>query len=75
MSKTDKTRPLRVRMKEHEPHFPRLVVDQDWGRYPWWRGELRCSCRMCHGCDWAKADNRKRRYEGRRQARNGADDE
>ena len=60
MSRTDKTDPVAVK-KAQLPE----------GADIYWRPEFGCgrSCKHCYGW-WAKADDRRRRQEGRRQARN-----
>lgn len=70
MSKTDKTRPWRVRKEEHKVVRPRMSTDsQDYRTYKWWLGELRCGCPMCNDQDGRKEQARKERYAGRREAR------
>lgn len=69
MSKTDKTKPYHLKQEEYRNHFPR--TQDDWPRtyraYQWWRGVFRCSCDMCS--QYAKEEGKKRRREGKREAR------
>ena len=87
MSKTDKTRPWRVKRVEHpvEHHDHRDgVCDLAAGRTEWapgacyldaqwWRGEMRCTCSMCSGA--AHGDGpRERARRARREGRREARD-
>lgn len=68
MSRTDKTRPWWVKVREHAVKYPRRTEPlhhQD--RY--WLGELRCGCAMCQDQDGRKQQARRSRYAGRREAR------
>jgi hypothetical protein len=72
VSKTDKTRPWRVRKEDHKIERPRLTQDEmylSYYTYKWWLGEMRCGCPMCSDQQGRKERVRKERYEGRRQAR------
>lgn len=72
MSKTDKTRPWRVRRQDHEVKRPRLTQDDPYlshCTYKWWLGEMRCGCPMCTDQYHRKQMARKRRRAGRAECR------
>jgi hypothetical protein len=68
MSKTDKTRPYDVKKAELDQADP-YRARREWAFE--WHHEFRCgrSCKTCWGW-WAKAEDRRARNEGKRQARN-----
>ena len=73
MSRTDKTRPFWVRKEDHKIERPRLAHDNvylGYRTYKWWLGEMKCGCPMCSDQAGRKEINRKRRVDGKLQARN-----
>lgn len=79
MSKTDKTRPHWVKIKEHprEVHnhvngvceIALGIADVGWGRdtcytdAQWWRHEFRCGCDACTGLSVSKKNRRAARKQ------------
>lgn len=69
MSKTDKTRPLRVRVEEHRVLYPRRTTSIYWPTDRHWLGELKCGCTTCSDQARRKQDARRERHQGRAEAR------
>lgn len=75
MSKTDKTRPRRIREADNKICRPR--IDQDTERfvsyktYKFWIGELLSCCRWCskNNQQARKEKNRKQRQAGKKEAK------
>lgn len=68
MSRTDKTRPYHIKMAELQQADPYGTKREAWVT---WRHEFRCgrSCNTCWGWE-GKAEDRRVRHEGKRQAQN-----